>query len=78
MSKRSEEGEPKEGLSLPRKLLDPMAKAYFGGFWGKTRRAGTPNGNLSPRYTILLRSALSEVSTPAPASKEVSRYQATE
>jgi hypothetical protein len=29
---RSEEGEPKEGLSLPRKLLDPMAKAYFGGF----------------------------------------------
>jgi len=33
MAKRSEEGEPKEGLSLPRKLLDPIAKAYFGGFW---------------------------------------------
>ncbi|EEF45979.1 conserved hypothetical protein [Ricinus communis] len=30
---RSEEGEPKEGLSLPHKLLDSMAKAYFGGFW---------------------------------------------
>lgn len=37
----------------------------------------TPTGNLSPRHTILLRSALSDVSTPAPASKEVSRYQAT-
>lgn len=33
MGKRSEEGEPKEGLSLPHKLLDSMAKAYFGGFW---------------------------------------------
>lgn len=37
----------------------------------------TPTGNLSPRHTILSRSALSDVSTPAPASKEVSRYQAT-
>ena len=36
-----------------------------------------PTGNLSPRHTILSRSALSDVSTPAPASKEVSRYQAT-
>lgn len=36
-----------------------------------------PTGNLSPRHTILLRSALSDVSAPAPASKEVSRYQAT-
>lgn len=34
MGKRGEEGEPKEGegLSLPHKLLDSMAKAYFGGF----------------------------------------------
>nr|GLL21509.1 hypothetical protein Itr_chr03CG04300 [Ipomoea trifida]GMD87914.1 hypothetical protein Iba_chr14cCG1980 [Ipomoea batatas] len=37
----------------------------------------TPTGNLSPRHTILSRSALSDVSTPAPASKEVSRYRAT-
>lgn len=29
MGKRAEEGEPKEGLSLPHKLLDSMAKAYF-------------------------------------------------
>ena len=33
MGKKSEEGEPKEGLSLPHKPLDSMAKAYFGGFW---------------------------------------------
>ena len=36
MGKRSEEGEPKERLSLPHKLLDSMAKvhqAYFDGFW---------------------------------------------
>ena len=31
--KRSEEGEQMEGLSLPHKLLDPMAKADFDGFW---------------------------------------------
>jgi len=35
----------------------------------------TPTGTLSPRHTILSRSALSGVSTPAPASK--ARYQAT-
>lgn len=44
----------------------------------ETRRAGNPNGNPSPRHTILSRSALSDVSTPAPASEEVSRYQSTE
>jgi hypothetical protein len=33
MGKRSEEGEQMEGLSLPHKLLDPMAKADFDGFW---------------------------------------------
>ena len=32
MGKRGKEGEPKEGLSLPHKLLDSMAKADFGGF----------------------------------------------
>lgn len=37
----------------------------------------SPTGNLSLRHTILSRSALSDVSTPALASKEVSRYQAT-
>ena len=35
----------------------------------------TPTGN--PRHTILSRSALSDLSTPAPARKEVSRYRAT-
>jgi hypothetical protein len=32
MGKRGEKGELKEGLSLPHKLLDSMAKADFGGF----------------------------------------------
>jgi hypothetical protein len=32
MGKIGEKGELKEGLSLPHKLLDSMAKAYFGGF----------------------------------------------
>ena len=32
VGKRGENGELKEGLSLPHKLLDSMAKAYFGGF----------------------------------------------
>jgi hypothetical protein len=32
MGKRSEEGEQQVSQE-PHKLLDPMAKAYFGGFW---------------------------------------------
>lgn len=54
MGKRSEKGEQMEGLSLPHKLLDPMAKADF--LWwilGEGRGAWIEYHNLSKQFRRL-------------------------